>query len=162
MLRRSEEEKAITAESNGKLIDAVEQLEVSLQSPIVPGEMVAWAETLRKSLNALRSPLKEQINQVHQQTIKQIAIEDPELTVRAVNLNSTDEQNLQEFERLLKYVWNLPERVSKAEPDEGSMMTELRELIDDGLKFVLSVRGQEPALSTWINESLNRDRGDGD
>jgi hypothetical protein len=104
MLRRSEEEKAITAESNGKLIDAVEQLEVSLQSPIVPGEMVAWAETLRRSLNSLHSPLKEQINQVHQQTIKQIAIEDPELTVRAVNLNSTDEQNLQEFERLLKYV----------------------------------------------------------
>lgn len=69
MLRRSEEEKAITAESNGKLIDAVEQLEVSLQSPIVPGEMVAWAETLRRSLNALRSPLNEQINQVHQQTI---------------------------------------------------------------------------------------------
>lgn len=162
MLRRNEEEKAITAESNGKLIDAVEQLEVSLQSPIVPGEMVAWAETLRRSLNALRSPLKEQINQVHQQTIKQIAIEDPELTVRAVNLNSTDEQNLQEFERLLKNVWNLPERVSQAEPDEGSMMTELRELIDDGLKFVLSVRGQETALSTWINESLNRDRGDGD
>lgn len=93
---------------------------------------------------------------------KQIAIEAPELTVRAVNLNSTDEQNLQEFERLLKYVWNLPERVSQAEPDEGSMMTELRELIDDGLKFMLSVRSQETALSTWINESLNRDRGDGD
>lgn len=41
-------------------------------------------------------------------------------------------------------------------------MTELRELIDDGLKFMLSVRSQETALSTWINESLNRDRGDGD
>ncbi|MFT5328149.1 MAG: hypothetical protein ACI8P0_006061 [Planctomycetaceae bacterium] len=152
----------LRTESNSALIDAVERLEVSLHSPVVPGEMIGWADSLRKAVSDLHSPLNEQLNQVHHRAIKQIAVEDPELSARAVHLKHTDEQNIQTFERLLTQVSNLPERVSQAEPDEGSMMTELRETIDDGLEFVLSVRGQETALSTWMNESLNRDRGDGE
>ena len=152
----------LRTESNGALIDAVEQLEVSLHSPFVPGEMIGWADTLRNAVNDLQTPMNEHLNLVHHRAIKQIAIDDPELSARAVNLKRTDEQNRQTFERLLKRVSNLPERVSQAEPDESSMMDELHKTIDDGLKFVLSVRGQETALDTWMNESLYRDRGEGE
>ncbi|NQV27884.1 MAG: hypothetical protein HQ518_26335 [Rhodopirellula sp.] len=152
----------LRTESNSVLIDAVERLEVALQTPFVPGEMVNWAKAVRRSLTALHLPLNEQLNQVHHRTIKQIALEDPELSTRAVNLKRADEQNMQQFERLLQRVQNLPERVNQAEPDEGSMESELQEIIDDGLKFVLAVRGQETAIDTWMNESLNRDSGDGD
>lgn len=152
----------LRTESNSTLIDAVEKLEVALQTPFVPGEMVNWAEDVRRSLTSVHSPLNEQINQVHQRAIKQIALEDPELSARAVNLNRADERSLQQFERLLLRVQNLPERVDQAEPDESSMESELREIIDDGLKFVLAVRGQETAIDTWMSESLNRDRGEGE
>lgn len=149
----------LRTEANSKMIDAVEQLEVSLQSPVVPGEMVGWAEAVRKAVIDLHTPLNEQFNLVHHQTIKQIEIEDPELAARAENLKNADDENMQQFERLLNRVDTLPERVSRAEPDEGSMESELQEIIDDGLQFVLSVRGQETAIDTWMNESVCRDRG---
>ena len=94
----------LRTESNSTLIDAVEQLEVALQTPFVPGEMVNWAEAVRRSLTALHSPLNEQLNQVHHRTIKQIALEDPELSARAANLKQADEQSMQQFERLLQRV----------------------------------------------------------
>lgn len=97
----------LRTESNGTLIDAVEKLEVALQTPFVPGEMVNWAEAARQSLTAVHSPLNEQINHVHQRAIKQIAIEDPELSARAVNLKRADEQSMQQFERLLQRVQNV-------------------------------------------------------
>ena len=152
----------LRTESNNTLIDAVEKLEVALQTPFVPGEMVSWAEAVRRSLMTVHSSLNEQINHVHHRTIKQIALEDPELSARAVNLKQADEQNMSNLEQLLNRAWNLPERVDQAEPDESSMESELREIIDDGLKFVLAVRGQETAIDTWMSESLNRDRGEGD
>lgn len=152
----------LRTESNNTLIDAIEQLEVSLQTPVVPGEMIAWTQAVRRSLQHLHSVFNEHLRQVHHRTIKQIAVEDPELSTRAVNLKQTDEENSQQLESLLNRVAGLPERVSQAEPDEGQMEAELQELKDDGLKFVLSVRGQETAMNTWMNESLYRDRGAAD
>lgn len=149
----------LRTESNAEMIDALEQVEVSLQSPVVPGEMVGWAQAVRNAFQELHSPLNEQFNRVHHQTIRQIEIEDPELSARAMNLRNTDEKNMQQFEKLLQRVSNLPERVNRAEPDEASMESELREIIDDGLQFVLAIRGQETAIDTWMNESVTRDRG---
>jgi len=149
----------LRTESNSELIDAVEQLEVSLEAPVVPGDMVSWATNVRQACEKLQPILDEQIREVHPRTIKQIAAEDPELSARAVNLKNEDEESLRQFERLWTWVSRLPKRVSEVEPDEGVMEDELKELIDEGLKFVLHVRRQETAIKTWMNESLFRDRG---
>lgn len=149
----------LRTKSNSSLIDAIEELEFSLDSPIVPGEMVAWAHSVRDSLTALVPVLNDHVRRVHHQTIKQIAIEDPELTVQAVNLKKTDEQNLRLLESLLARCSDIPERISEVEPDEGQMDSEVFTVIDDGLRLVLAVRGQEVAINTWMNESVYRDSG---
>jgi len=145
--------------SNNSLIDAVEELEVVFHSPIIPGDMVAWAENLRNSLASLQPVLDDHIRRVHHRTIRQIAIEDPELSARAVNLKKTDEQNLNHLNSLLTRCNDFPERISDVEPDEGQMEAEAGSIIDDGLRFVLAIRQQEVAVSAWMNESVYRDRG---
>lgn len=152
----------LRTESNAALIDAVEELEVSLQTPVVPGEMVRWAEAMKRNIDKLHPVLNEQLNEVHHRTIKQIAMEDPELSTRAVALKDADRQIMQQLEKLLTSVRTLPDRVANVEPDEASMNSELEQIVNDGLKFVLDVRGQETAINTWMTESVYRDRGMGD
>ncbi len=146
-------------ESNSALIDAIEELEVSLESPLVPGDMADWADAVRQSCARLQPVLTDQVYAVHAHAIDQIKSEDPELSTCAANLRHTDEITMQQFARIANWVSNLPERVNQVEPDEGCMTDELHELIHDGLNFVLHVRGQETALRTWMVESLYRDRG---
>jgi hypothetical protein len=66
---------------------------------------------------------------------------------------------LAEAEQRFKMVSQLSKRSERLEPDEGHARRALETIVDGGLKLVIRIRKQEVAISTWLMEAFDRDRG---
>lgn len=148
--------------TNTAAIEALERFEVCLQTPLVSGEMVNWAGALRAAYRELSPALSSHLRTVHRPMLKQIATEDPELLSRTVEMQNADEVTLETFNRLQQWIEQLPDTAAKIEPDEKRLDEHVASLVHDGLEFVMHVRKQETVLSTWHQEAIFRDRGNGD
>lgn len=145
--------------TNSALIDALDRFEVCLETPLVPGEMEGWAESLRNAYHELAPVLNAHLRQVHRPMLAQIASEDPELLCHTEEIKHADQVTLETFDRLRQWVEQLPDVVAKIEPNEKRLEEHIGSLIRDGLELVMHIRKQETVLSTWHQEAMFRDRG---
>ncbi len=144
------------------LRDALAALEAALETPLVPGDLVAWVTPIQQGFAPVGVYLRRQIERVHTHQFDRIKHEDLGLASRVEQLAEEDRELLQ----ILADLSQLSERLSAVstavEPDEAAIEPELQRLVDEGLAFVIRVRKQESAIATWLVESLDRDRGDVD
>lgn len=148
--------------TNTAVIDALERFEVCLQTPLVSGEMENWAWALRDAYHELVPALNDHLRTVHQPMLKQIAIEDPELLCHTEEMKRIDQETLETINRLRQWIEQLPDLAEQIEPDEKRLEEHIGSLIHDGLELVMHIRKQETVLSTWHQEAMLRDRGNGD
>lgn len=141
-----------------ELAEALGAFETALATPIVPGELEPWAETLQAKAKRLEPLLHRRIAD-HEKCFSQIEKADPELIKRVENLKSEDEEIHSEFQSLSERIASLAERAPDTEPGETVANRQVPELVDNGLAFVIRVRKQEVALRTWLVEAFQRDRG---
>jgi len=144
---------------NPELIEALADLEVSLETPFVPGELESWAQNVQTRLTDLQPLLVNQVQKVNSPLLEEIKTEDPGLLSRVENLRTRDEECLEELETLLRTIGTLNELVCELEPNETKLKTQLNDLVRQGLDFVIGVRTQLVALQTWHQEAFVRDRG---
>lgn len=145
--------------TNSAFIDALERFEVCLETPLVPGEMEGWAESLRNAYHELAPVLRHHLSTVHYPMLKQIATEDPELLCHTEEMKRADHATLETFGRLQQWIEQLPDVAAKIEPNEKRLEEHIGSLIHDGLELVMHIRKQETVLSTWHQEAMFRDRG---
>lgn len=148
--------------SESELKTALAALETCLSTPILSGELVAWVAEVKKAWEVASAEIRENVTNLHPTQFEEMAEEDQELLPQIEQLKAEDEAIEADRERIGQMVERDAQHVPKLEPDEAKAQKHVQNLIDDGLAFVQRVRKQEVAVSTWLVEAFNRDRGAGD
>jgi len=138
---------------------ALEKLEMSVETPLVPGEMERWIGAVSENWQTLVPLLQPLITEQHLAQFQEIRQEDPGLTHRVERMQAEDEGIEQAAEALGRQIEQMKLDISKGEPDEASLKPELKHFVGDVLRFIIRVRMQEQAVRTWLQEAFMRDRG---
>lgn len=145
--------------TKGRLLESLAELELALETPVVPGELERWTSAVEQALTVVEPLLVEVIEKEHSQNINQISQEDPGLLRVAAQLTEGDYESLQSLKNLRHQVGRLATVAEVVEPDEARLEDPLNTFISAGLEFIIHARKQEVALDTWMMEAINRDRG---
>jgi hypothetical protein len=148
-----------TTTTNTELMKSLAVLEKCLETPLVPGDLEAWAENARTSLQDVDRHVRNVIRNEHASVLKQIESEDAELQGRVDELRAGDQACLDELQTLTRTFASLDELAAAIEPDETKLKEQLDELVKQGLAFVIQVRTQVVSVRTWLQEAFDRDRG---
>jgi hypothetical protein len=144
------------------LTDPLRRLETALDTPPVPGELRAWATTLRQTFDETTREILRQIDTVHPAQFQEIDDQNPELLARVEHLRDEDRKNQDYCRSLAAQFAELEANAIRAGADEKQVIDQQQKLVDEGLRFVMNVRRQETAIRTWTEEAFDRDTGVGD
>jgi len=150
------------AAARERLETALAELEKSLESPVVPGELPRWVESVRKNLEEAGRLVSQNISRMHPDQFKEITEQDPELLPRIQRLKQEDQELVEQYESFHHKVSGLAEHSPDIEPDEVKVEKGIEALAKEGIEWVIRARKQEAAIDTWFLEAFQRDRGDVD
>src|SRR5262245_3096947 len=139
--------------------DALQTLEISLETPRVSGELERWIADVQKNVELLSRLLPRHLERHHAARLRQIAAEDPGLNAEVERLKAGDDRSREQFDDLQERVNRLATKATKVEPDESRLEEGLVSLTAQGLDFVIHARKQEIAIDAWQQEALYRDTG---
>ena len=139
--------------------DALERLELGLETPFVPGDLEQWFAALSEAVRETDELIHPLFERTHKAQLNEIFQEDPGLEHRVEQLQRQDRETLEQFERFASKVERLAATASKVEPDEARIKKSCYKLAEEGLAVVIAARKQEVAIRTWLIEALERDRG---
>jgi hypothetical protein len=141
------------------LNDALAQLERALLTPVIPGELEVWVQTVQHATTAVAQPLDEFLHGILHRQYAEIARADQEMLFRVQQLMATDETIVTTYELFRAKVANLAERAPAAEKDELKVAAPLADVEQEGTALILAIRKQQAAAAAWLDEALYRDRG---
>jgi hypothetical protein len=147
------------ADSEQSLRGILETFETRLATPIVSGELQAWARAVAEAWTVVAPEVRRHCDHHHRDQYARMTEEDPELLPRVEKLQTEDEAIRREIATLTAAVERLVVRAEKVEPHEGRLDVEVEALGEQGVAFINRVRKQEVAVQTWFLEAFNRDRG---
>jgi len=150
------------APSKTELQTALELFETCLVTPLVPGEIESWSESLNSACYQALPLWKQEIEKEHPAQFKQIRKEDPEMSTRVENMQAEDAEISCQFDAVCQDVANFVKRAPLMVEDEGRFKPAMEELVKNGLALVIRIRTQQQALRTWFVEAFDRDRGTAD
>ena len=148
-----------TTSADHELQDALRRLEGYLETPVVPGELEDWTQNVVAAWQEVDHRLETHIRDHHREQLSKIAEEDTEMLAHVERLRDEDVQIVDRFLELSRQVERLAERAPKIEPHEQRADAAIEQLVEQGLAWIIRVRKQEAAISTWFGEAFNRDRG---
>jgi hypothetical protein len=138
------------------------EVESCLESVVVPGELLAWANELLQACEAEGSALRREISKAHAENLAKLSAANSDQSQHAAQLEAEDAEILRRFDEFESKVRRLQERAALAGAREDNLEEGIRSIVEDGLALVIRVRKQERALSTWLSEAFQRDTGVGD
>ena len=144
-------------ESNLK--EALTGFEESVLTPVVPGELAAWAEQVQAAWTEASAQIHHQVQQLHPRQYDEIVEQDPELLPRIELLKKEDQAIEVECEELNKLISRVTRCTTEVEPDEGKASRDIQSLVDGATQFISRVRKQSIGVQTWFSEAFTRDRG---
>jgi hypothetical protein len=150
------------AETTESLRERLASFETLMGTPIVSGEQAAWLRASQAGLDELASLVREQFSQSHPKQFAAIRKEDGELSSQVQLLVKEDGAILKQLPELRAKADKLAQLADEVKPDEVKLADSVQKFIDSALAFVVRVRKQEQAITTWTMEAFNRDRGVGD
>lgn len=148
-----------TAHSNERFFKLLDRFESCLETPAVPGELSDWFQETNAVLHEVAWQFAEQVHGTHTAILQDILNEDPELHSRVTEMREVDERLRSELIELKSKIRALTEYADQTDLEETQLHSQLESTIERGLKFVIDVRKQEHALTTWYMEAFERDRG---
>jgi hypothetical protein len=142
-----------------QLREALTALETALDTPVIAGELKDWVESVRKTFARAAIVISAHFDQGHQQPFARIMQEDLEMARLVEQLKQEDQEILRqlkdlgcELEGLAAIAETIGRHESRAKDAESH-------LIQAGQMFIARVRKQETAITTWLLEAFQRDRG---
>jgi hypothetical protein len=141
------------------IVEALNQLETTLLTPLVSGELDDWVQQVRAATLALGTRLREFIESVLHAQYVQIAKADVELLSRVEQMMEQDKILLAEYDGFLAELDALTARVPSAEKDELKIAEHRAHIEARGTALVLAIKKQRATASTWLSEAFYRDRG---
>ena len=144
------------------LRESLTRFETCLQTPVVSGDLTQWLNDARAACEEVCRLVPEESDTIHAEMLRKMAQQDLELASRVEQLSQQETELKEESERLRGQLDQLVSHARMVEPDEAKLDKPVSDFIQAGLAFILAVRKQETALTTWYLEAFNRDRGVGD
>lgn len=138
---------------------ALSQFETCLETPIMPGELLAWLASARTSCEEVGQTLRHEVDVAHKKLHDEIARQDLALAPRIEALKPKDDQLLAQRKDIHRMLEQLYDRAAQLEPHESKLDDDVSQFTDNALHFVLEARKQENAWTTWLTEAFHRDRG---
>jgi septal ring factor EnvC (AmiA/AmiB activator) len=151
-----------SAAADARFASQLTELETSLGTPLVPGELVTWFETVATVLAELQPSLHRRTTGGHLAQFDQIMRDDPALQRSVEQLRAEDEALNDALQSFKASADRLAAKAAEIEPDEDVMSQEWNRFVEEGLWLVIRLRKQETAIRTWLSEAAYRDRGTGD
>lgn len=142
-----------------ELSTALVQLESSLESPVVPGELRSWSSAVNKTLNATREPLWRELNHTHPEHYAKISRDDPDLLRRVEQMKEEDANIREAYGAYASKIGQFHQQAEQVGAHESKLDSALSEVVDAGLQLVIRIRKQRQAISTWLQEAYHRDTG---
>jgi hypothetical protein len=136
--------------------------EERLATPRVPGELEGWAADVAESLRRVHEMLTRVRSTEHASLFASIEEADPGLMSRIEELRTADGEHGRELGVLAERFDALRAGLEKSDLPEARVESPIETLIDETVLLLFRVRRSEVALATWLVESVDRDRGEGD
>ncbi|MCA9188267.1 MAG: hypothetical protein R3E01_32850 [Pirellulaceae bacterium] len=134
-------------------------LETSLESPVVPGELASWAANVRQAAEDVGESLESSVQSAHQRLYQEITAEDDDMTVRVEQLEAEDCGLITDYAGFAQNAAGLCHATDSGKLNELELEKAQEALVDKGIAFVIRARTQEAAIATWYGEAFFRDRG---
>lgn len=151
-----------TEREGGRLDQALEVLERSLEAPVVPGETELRAEGVRSAVDEARDAFGERARHEHPRTLREIGDTDPALLHRVDRMKEDARELAGRWQRAANDARALCAAAAARPRDETVFRERFEEYAPQALALVLKTRAHEVALRTWTHEAFQRDRGGGD
>ena len=90
---------------------------------------------------------------MHAEEFAEIVEQDSGLLARVEQLKKEDSAITQQFADLCRRA-SASQKSPGCEPDEGQVREDVSRLVELGLSFVIRVRKQETAITTWLARSI--------
>jgi hypothetical protein len=147
------------AQSAADLNTALAALETALLTPVVSGEMEAWARTAQQAATALDRRLPPYLRSVLHPQYAEIARSDAELLPRVEQLIAEDQNLLLEQSAFCDRINTFAQRAAEVKRDEAQVAAERDGLEQEGIGLIVRIKKQRAAADTWLAEANYRDRG---
>ena len=142
---------------------ALDDLETSLETPVMAGELIGWVTTVKHMSEAVGSLLRNDVPRKHSALFAMIARQDAELSNRVQTLKAKDEQlAMVDFGSVECRLAELLGHAESAAEDERKVAQARDDIVRQALAFVIRARTQETEIAAWFSEAFNRDSGSGD
>ena len=145
-----------------RVTEALRRLEEGLGTPIVPGALDAWANTVNEEMCVVDALLHEHYKSSHERDFTTISKNDPEQLSRVQQLREVDVKLRTGFDELTLQAVESWSRIQASDGTSSDSDLLLQTFVTNALQWIRSVRMHEQAIDTWFHESFNRDRGVGD
>lgn len=140
---------------------AIEKLETCLVTPVVPGELPSWTANARSAFDEVIKQWQGR-RAAEDKNLQEIGEQDSELLYRVEQLKAEREEVWRHAQELGEALHSMEHRAEAVEPDELRAEKLHEDTKARGLDFVLRLRALDAALTTWLLEAFQRDRGVGD
>jgi len=151
---------ASTASSQSPFLESLKNFETTLETPVVSGELMNWAETANHACEELGEILCNELQDKHAELLSRIVKENDEMGSRVESLRAIDKElRNTDWIGVQRSLNLLLERASAAEADKSKLTEQLDKTVEQALAFVIKARTQETAIRTWFMEAFNRERG---
>ena len=147
------------AQSAAELNTALATLETALLTPVVSGELEAWARNAQQAATELDRRLPPYLRSVLHPQYAEIARSDTELLSRVEQLIAEDQNLLLEQSAFCDRVNAFAQRAAEVKRDEARAAAERTQLEQEGIGLILRIKKQRVAADTWLAEANYRDRG---
>lgn len=147
------------AQSAAELNTALTTLETALLTPVVSGELEAWATTAQQAAIELDRRLPPYLRSVLHPQYAEIARSDAELLPRVEQLIAEDQNLLLEQSAFCDRINAFAQRAAQVKRDEAQVASERAQLEQEGIGLIVRIKKQRAAADTWLAEANYRDRG---
>jgi hypothetical protein len=142
-----------------ELRQSLSQLEACLETPRISGELPDWISAVQGAIAPVGDLLVRRMDDLHREEFAEIGEQDPDLLVRVENLKGEDRKIRKQLSNLSKHAVQLAKIAWRIEPDEGQLRQHVTQVTELGVSLVNRIRKQETAITTWLIEAFDRDRG---
>jgi hypothetical protein len=144
------------------LAESFEGLETHLELPYISGELNRWGADVEGFLQKAGEQLHEAVKREHPKNYEAITASRPDLSAEVGKMRDNDAALLSALQTVREQVDRFRATVREDQLAEQQFLPARNRLVDEVLNFVLQVRKQRAAVTTWMSEALQRDNGVGD
>jgi hypothetical protein len=144
------------------LAEVLDTLEKHLELPYVPGDLSDWSDEAGRYFDQAARQLAITIETEHPRVYETISKNRVDLSHEVERMQAEDSRLLEQSEAVRTQLVGFLSGASEEDSAGQQVQPRRDRLVDAALQFILSVRKQRAAVSTWMSEALQRDNGVGD